>query len=130
MAERIEQRYCIKFCQNLAILKVKQLVKRFKNGHRSVESDERPGRPQTARRSSSIRFLTLATTAAFRAVCGLPGGLSLSTDISKDTVLTALKRSTSLREPLKIGFPSRTSWMHTKAGKNIGESVEHTRGDF
>ncbi|PSN45937.1 hypothetical protein C0J52_20209 [Blattella germanica] len=92
MTERIEQRYCIKFCQKLGdshsetigkiqrvfgndamvVTHIKQWFNRLKNGRTSVESHERPGRPQTARLSSSIRFLTLSTTAALSlsAKCG------------------------------------------------------------
>ena len=70
MTERIEQRYCIKFCQKLGDTQVetirkiqqafgnealsptqiKQWFKRFKDGHASVESDPRSGRPSTSRK--------------------------------------------------------------------------------
>ena len=69
MTERIEQRYCIKFCQKLGDTQVetirkiqqafgnealsptqiKQWFKRFKDGRASVESDPRSGRPSTSR---------------------------------------------------------------------------------
>ena len=69
MTEKIEQRYCIKFCQKLGdtpvetIRKIqqafgndalsptqtKQWFKRFKDGRASVESDHRSGRPSTSR---------------------------------------------------------------------------------
>ena len=68
MTERIEQRYCIKFCQKLgdslvetirkiqqafgnevlSPTQIKQWLKRFKDGRASVESDHRSGRPSTA----------------------------------------------------------------------------------
>ena len=70
MTERIEQRYCIKFCQKLgdtqvetirkiqqafgnealSPTQVKQWFKRFKDGLASVESDPRSGRPSTSRK--------------------------------------------------------------------------------
>ena len=70
MTERIEQRYCIKFCQKLGDTQVetirkiqqafgnealnptqiKQCFKRFKDGRASVESDPRSGRPSTSRK--------------------------------------------------------------------------------
>ena len=74
MTERIEQRYCIKFCQKLGdsqretickiqrvfgddamgVTQIKEWFNRFKNGRTSVESDERPGRPQTARNAAVV----------------------------------------------------------------------------
>ncbi|PSN54759.1 hypothetical protein C0J52_20219, partial [Blattella germanica] len=72
MTERIEQTYCIKFCQKLgdsqseAIGKIQRVfgddaMGWFKNDCTSVESDERPGRPQTARNAAvgSVRNLIL-----------------------------------------------------------------------
>ena len=70
MTERIEQRYCIKFCQKLGDTQVetirkiqpafgnealsptqiKQWFKHFKDGRASVESDPRWGRPSTSRK--------------------------------------------------------------------------------
>ena len=70
MTERIEQRYCIKFCQKLGDTQVetvrkiqqafrnealsptqiKQWFKRFKDGCASVESHSRSGRPSTSRK--------------------------------------------------------------------------------
>ena len=69
MTEKIEQRYCIKFCQKLgdnqaetirkiqlafghdalSPTQIKQWFKRFKDGRASVESDHRSGRPSTSR---------------------------------------------------------------------------------
>ncbi|PSN32206.1 hypothetical protein C0J52_24594 [Blattella germanica] len=74
MTERIEQRYYIKFCQKLGdsqsetigkiqrvfrfdamgVTQIKQWFNRFKNGRTSLESDERPGRPQTARNAAFV----------------------------------------------------------------------------
>ena len=70
MTECIEQRYCIKFCQKLgdtqvetiqkiqqafgnealSPIQIKQWLKRFKDGHASVESYPRLGRPSTSRK--------------------------------------------------------------------------------
>ena len=70
MTKRIEQRYCIKFCQKLGDTQVetirkiqqafgnealsptqiKQWFKCFKDGRASVESDPRLGRPSTSRK--------------------------------------------------------------------------------
>ena len=70
MTERIEQRYCIKFCQKLGDTQVetiqklqqafgnealsptqiKQWFKRFKDGRASVESDPCSGRPSTSQK--------------------------------------------------------------------------------
>jgi len=67
MTERLEQRYCIKFCQKLGdsqvetirkiqkvfgddamgITQIKKWYNRFKDGCTSVESDARSGRPST-----------------------------------------------------------------------------------
>ena len=69
MAERFEQRYCIKFCQNLgetqaetvrkiqqafldeamSATQIKEWYNKFKEGRTSVESDQRSGRPSTCR---------------------------------------------------------------------------------
>ena len=69
MAERLEQRYCIKFCQKLgetqaetirkiqqafldesmSITQIKEWYNRFKEGRTSAESDFRSGRPLTCR---------------------------------------------------------------------------------
>ena len=74
MTERIEQRYCIKFCQKLGDTQVetirkiqqafenealsptqiKQWFKRFKDGRASVESDPRSGRPSTSRNEEAM----------------------------------------------------------------------------
>ncbi|KAJ4439787.1 hypothetical protein ANN_07915, partial [Periplaneta americana] len=74
MTERIEQRYCIKFCQKLdysqsqTILKIQQVFgedamgvtqikewfNRFKDGRTSAESEQRCGRPQTARSAAVV----------------------------------------------------------------------------
>ena len=74
MTERIEQRYCIKFCQKLGDTQVetirkiqqafenealsptqiKQWFKRFKDNRASVESDPRSGRPSTSRNEEAM----------------------------------------------------------------------------
>lgn len=74
MTERLEQRYCIKFCQNLGvsqvetirkiqrvfgddamgITQIKEWYNRFKDGRTSVESDARYGRPSTSRNDKLI----------------------------------------------------------------------------
>jgi histone-lysine N-methyltransferase SETMAR len=74
MTERLEQRYCIKFCQKLGdsqvetirkihtvfgddamgITQIKEWYNRFKDGRTSVESEPRPGRPSTCRNDQVI----------------------------------------------------------------------------
>ena len=74
MTERIEQRYCIKFCQKLGDTQVetirkiqqafgnealsptqiKQWFKRFKDGHALVENDPRSERLSTSRKKELI----------------------------------------------------------------------------
>ncbi|XP_077512318.1 protein GVQW3-like [Amblyomma americanum] len=74
MAERLEQRYCIKFCQKLgdsqvetiskiqtafgddamSSTQIKQWYNRFKDGRTSVESEPRSGRPSTCRNDQVI----------------------------------------------------------------------------
>ena len=74
MTERVEQRYCIRFCHKLGdsqsetIHKIQQVFgddamgetqikewfNRFKNGRTSVESEQRSGRPQTARNAAVV----------------------------------------------------------------------------
>ena len=74
MTERIEQRYCINFCQKLGDTKVetirkiqqafgnevlsptqiKQWFKSSKDGRASVESDPRSGKPSTSRKEEVI----------------------------------------------------------------------------
>nr|XP_050038879.1 uncharacterized protein LOC126536027 [Dermacentor andersoni] len=74
MAERLEKRYCIKFCQKLGDSQVQIIAKiqtafgddamsstqnkewynRCKDGHTSVESKPRPGRPSTCRNDQGI----------------------------------------------------------------------------
>src|SRR5215468_1578626 len=74
MTERLEQRYCIKFCQNLGvsqvetirkiqrvfgddamgITQIKEWYNRFKDGRTSVESDARYGGPSTSRNDKLI----------------------------------------------------------------------------
>jgi len=69
MTERLEQRYCIKFCQKLgdtqveiirkiqqafgddamSITQIKDWYNRFKDGRTSVDSEPRHGRPSTSR---------------------------------------------------------------------------------
>lgn len=80
MTERIEQRICIKFCQKLghsasetiAMIRkvygdesmgdtqIKEWFRRFKNGRISVESDERSGRPLTARNTENVERVRAA----------------------------------------------------------------------
>jgi hypothetical protein len=74
MTERLEQRYCIKFCQKLGDTQVKTIHKiqqafgdnamsishikewfsRFKDGRTSVDSEPRLGRPPTSRNDNAI----------------------------------------------------------------------------
>jgi hypothetical protein len=74
MTERLEQRYCIKFCQKLGdsqvetirkiqwvfgedavgIAQIKEWYIRFKDGLTSVESDACSGRPSTSRNDELI----------------------------------------------------------------------------
>ncbi|KAJ4435187.1 hypothetical protein ANN_23763 [Periplaneta americana] len=74
MTERIEQRYCIKFCQKLddsqsqtirkiqqvfgedamSVTQIKEWFNRFKDGRTSAESEQRCGRPQTARSAAVV----------------------------------------------------------------------------
>jgi transposase len=74
MTEKLEQRYCIKFCQKLgdtqsvtiqkiklafedeamSVTQVKEWYNRFKEGRLSVESDPRSGRPSTSRNEEGI----------------------------------------------------------------------------
>jgi len=75
MTERIEQRYCIKFCQKLgdtqgetirkiqqafgddamSITRIKEWYNRFKDGATSVDSEPRHGRPSTSRNDNVIK---------------------------------------------------------------------------
>ena len=75
MTERIEQRYCIKFCQKLgdtqvetirkiqqafgenamSITRIKEWYNRFKDGATSVDSEPRHGRPSTSRNDIVIK---------------------------------------------------------------------------
>jgi len=74
MAERLEQRYCIKFCQKLGdgqvetirkiqrvfgddamgIIQIKVWYSRFKDGRISMQSDTRSGRLSTSRNDDLI----------------------------------------------------------------------------
>ncbi|XP_076056524.1 protein GVQW3-like isoform X1 [Oratosquilla oratoria] len=74
MTERLEQRYCIKFCQKLGdsqvetirkiqtafgddamgITQIKKWYNRFKDGRTTVESETRSGRPSTCRNDQVI----------------------------------------------------------------------------
>ncbi|XP_037515701.1 protein GVQW3-like [Rhipicephalus sanguineus] len=74
MTERLEQRYCIKFCQKLgdsqvetigkiktafgddamSRTQIKEWYNRFKDGRTSVESEPRSGRPSTCRNDQVI----------------------------------------------------------------------------
>jgi hypothetical protein len=69
MKERVEQRYCIKFCQRfgdtqsetirkiqqafgndaVGVTQIKEWYNWYKNGRTSVDSDQRTGRPSTSR---------------------------------------------------------------------------------
>ena len=74
MTERLEQRYCIKFCQKLvdtqvetiwkiqqafgndsmSITRIKEWYSRFKDGSTSVDSEPRHSRPSTSRNDNVI----------------------------------------------------------------------------
>ena len=74
MTERLEQRYCIKFCEKLgdtqvetirkiqqafgddamSITRIKEWYNRFKDGSTSVDSEPRHGRPSTSRNDNVI----------------------------------------------------------------------------
>ncbi|GFT83341.1 HTH_48 domain-containing protein [Nephila pilipes] len=74
MTELIEQRYCIEFCQKLddsqsqvirkiqqvfgedamGITQIKEWFNRFKDDRTLVESEQRCGRPQTARSAANV----------------------------------------------------------------------------
>ncbi|KAJ4445099.1 hypothetical protein ANN_06898 [Periplaneta americana] len=74
MTERIERRYCIKFCQKLGdsqsqtirkiqqvfgedamdVTQIKEWFNRFKDGRTSAESEQHCGRPQTARSAAVV----------------------------------------------------------------------------
>ena len=74
MMERLEQRYCIKFCQKLgdtqvetirkiqqafgddamSIIPIKEWYNRFKDGSTSVDSEPRHSRPSTSRNDNVI----------------------------------------------------------------------------
>ena len=74
MTERLEQRYCIKVCHKLGdsqsetirkiqqvfgddamgVTQIKEWFNRFKNGRTSVESEQRSGRPKTARNAAVV----------------------------------------------------------------------------
>jgi transposase len=74
MTERVEQRYCIKFCQKLGdtqsetickiqqafgndamgVTQIKEWYNRFKKGRTSVDSGQRTGRPSTSRNPDVI----------------------------------------------------------------------------
>jgi hypothetical protein len=74
MTERVEQRYCIKFCQTLGdiqsetirkfqrnfgndvmgITQINEWYNQFKNGRTSVESDQRTVRPSTSQNPDII----------------------------------------------------------------------------
>jgi hypothetical protein len=77
MTERVEQRYCIKFCHKLGdtqseiirniqqafgndamgVTQIKEWYNRFKSGRTSVDSDQRTGRPSTSRNPYVINKL-------------------------------------------------------------------------
>src|SRR5215469_5328299 len=74
MTERLDQRYCINFCQKLgdtqvetirkiqqvfgddamSITRIKEWYNRFKDGSTSVDSEPRHGRPSTSRNDNVI----------------------------------------------------------------------------
>ncbi|PNF33352.1 hypothetical protein B7P43_G05686 [Cryptotermes secundus] len=74
MAERLEQRYCITFCQKLGdnqaetvrkiqqafgddamgVTQIKEWFNRFKHGRMSADSEQRSGRPSTSRNADVI----------------------------------------------------------------------------
>jgi transposase len=74
MTERVEQQYCIKFCQKLGDSKaetickiqqalsddavgatqIKEWFNRFKDGCTLADSDQRSGRPSTSRKANVI----------------------------------------------------------------------------
>ncbi|GFT00220.1 HTH_48 domain-containing protein [Nephila pilipes] len=74
MTERIEQRYCIKFCQTLGdsqsqtirkiqqvfgedakgVTQIKEGFHRFKDSRTSADSEQRCGRPQTAQSAANV----------------------------------------------------------------------------
>ncbi|XP_068246832.1 protein GVQW3-like [Palaemon carinicauda] len=74
MTERVKQRYCIKYCQKLGdsqseiipkiqqvfgedamgVTQIKEWFNQFKSGRASAESDQRSGRPQTARSAAVV----------------------------------------------------------------------------
>jgi hypothetical protein len=74
MTERVEKRYCIKFCQKLGDSKaqtirkiqqafgndamgatlIKEWFNRFKDGRTLVDNDQRSGRPSTSRNANVI----------------------------------------------------------------------------
>nr|XP_015907422.1 uncharacterized protein LOC107439368 [Parasteatoda tepidariorum] len=77
MTERIEQRYCMKFCQKLSdsqsqtirkiqqvfgeeamgVTQIKERFNRFKDDRTSAESEQRCGRPQTAQSAVNVERL-------------------------------------------------------------------------
>jgi hypothetical protein len=50
MTERLEQQYCIKFCQKLGDIQAetKEWFNHFKDGRMSADSDQHSGRPSTS----------------------------------------------------------------------------------
>nr|XP_015912968.1 protein GVQW3-like [Parasteatoda tepidariorum] len=77
MTEPTEQKYCIKFCRKLGdsqsqtipkiqqvfgeeamgVTQIKEWFNRFKDGRTSAESEQRCGRPQTARSAANVERL-------------------------------------------------------------------------
>ncbi|XP_077553572.1 protein GVQW3-like [Haemaphysalis longicornis] len=86
MSNRLEQRYCIKFCQKLGNSQLKTIRKiqaafgdnamsstqmkegynRFKDGRTSMESEPRSGRPSTCRNNQVIAEVNSVVTRDFR----------------------------------------------------------------
>ena len=88
MTERVEQRYCIKFCQKLGetirkiqqvfgedamgVTQIKEWFNRFKSGRASAESDQRSGRPQAARSAAVVERVRNLVMADFLTKHGIP----------------------------------------------------------
>jgi len=109
MMERLEQRYCIKFCQKLgdaqaetiqkiqqafrddamSITRIKEWYNRFKDGSTSVDSEPRHGRPSTSQNDNVINQVqTLVMQDRRITVRDLAGEVGVSIG-SVHTILTA-----------------------------------------
>ena len=80
MTERVDQRFCIKFCfklvhssaetipvikkafgdDSVSEAKIKLWYRRFKDGRESIESDRRSGRPSTSRTPDNVESVWAA----------------------------------------------------------------------